>query len=105
MRAYHGPRRASWTVYAVDPTCRTPGCRKCWRPLVSVGTATDARRDAAYYRAECGYLIAVERTEFCPAPGCDGHWATVKVRGRGGMYRDKPCLLHEPPVETVECVR
>lgn len=95
MTRAHGPRAASRSVIADDPRYREG------RALASTGSSSQAHRDAAYYRTECGYTVRVVRTEFCPERGCDG-WGNVKTRGRGGFYRDSPCKRHVAAEEIVE---
>lgn len=93
--SYQGPRPASWTVYEISADGRR-------RPLVTTGSAVSAHQDAAYYRTECGYAVEVERIEFCPVAACEGFEPTVKVRGRHGMYKERPCRAHVEPAVLVE---
>jgi hypothetical protein len=91
-RAFHGPRVASWWVDYV-PTDGRPGATGC-------ADQAGAHWNAAYYMAR-GYAVTITRTEFCPAPGCDGH-GQITRRAARGMVRHVPCVAHVPSVATVE---
>jgi hypothetical protein len=91
--AFHGPRIATYLVVYT-------------RPNASVGSMSHTRALAhwshAYYTAN-GYTDArIERTEFCPMPGCDGYGnvSTRKRRSHAGVQT--PCKSHVEPVTTIE---
>jgi hypothetical protein len=94
-KLHQGPRTAGWSIYVIDGEGRPKRC------VVSVGSAADAIRDAEYYIRECGYKVEIVRTEFCTVPGCEGHWANIKTRGKRGFYKDAPCPTHVEPIDTI----
>ena len=94
-KSYQGPRAAGWSINVIGEAGRPKRC------VVSVGNAAAALRDAQYYMRECGYKVEIVRTEFCTVPGCEGHWANIKTRGKRGFYKDSPCKSHTAPIETI----